>query len=579
MASAREARFHAGRPPRPEQEDGEHFNVLAEAIAGRRVGVVLDDVDAAWTDGELIHLPRDAADPGAALVVQAGLLAAGSLDSRVVLRLAGQRRIRQRYLTLEALRCAALLEHVMPPRVTRDLAGVFDGAPSADATDSLRRAGSREAVPEAPAWLGTIRPITLLRADPLGTGAPPSVDQRGGTDDKTLLREVDEHEDAEESRILKLLAAPGRNPFAAMVQKFLDMGRSPGEDGAGGDEVPTGGHSVGPVGPQAQESHTPAEVDLTLTAAPVGRRYPEWDHRRQAYRPNWCHVAEFDPAPRPDQPASADVRDPKLMRELARLGLAPERHRRQAEGDTLDMTALVEFVTARAAGEQGDPRVYETKRRSAQDLGVLVLLDATGSAAEGEAGQQVFDEHRVVAARLTAALEDLGDRVATYGFYSRGREAVRFLRVKDFDGRFDYAAQRRLAALEPAGFTRLGAAVRHATHLLRTDAGTQSTLLVLVGDGHPYDDGYEQRHAQQDSRRSLSEAVRAGVGCACVSVRPTTDEDVMRNVWGHVPSRRLAHADQLAGQIRPLFRDALRDAAASRRSVGSPHSLPRPKED
>ncbi len=182
--------------------------------------------------------------------------------------------------------------------------------------------------------------------------------------------------------------------------------------------------------------------------------------------------------------------------------------------------------------------MYELKRRTAHDLGVLILLDSTGSTGESEEGRRVFDEQRALAARLTAGFDELGDRVACHGFQSWGRHAVNYLRVKGFDDRYDHAAQRRLAALEPGGFTRLGAAIRHGTHLLATKAGTSNTLLVVVGDGLPYDDGYEQRYAQEDCRRALREAVIAGVGCACVSVRSATEPEVIERVWGNVPAPR-----------------------------------------
>src|SRR5581483_8817902 len=120
-----------------------------------------------------------------------------------------------------------------------------------------------------------------------------------------------------------------------------------------------------------------------------------------------------------------------------------------------------------------------------RDLGVLVLLDASGSTGAGSGVTRVFEQQRRLADALTGALDRLGDRVATYAFYSRGRDQVRFLRVKEFDHRYDRSARLRLAALEPGGYTRLGAAVRHATHLLGTRAGTASTLLVIIGDGLP----------------------------------------------------------------------------------------------
>jgi len=545
----------------------ERFALLASAIAGRRVAVVPGEAERTYCDGERIYAATPERDT---LVVQAALLAIGSLEPRIVARLAGRRRLRHRYLTLEAARAAGDPALPMPSSVARRIQALHGGPVGASAEESLALAGSeREAVPEAPEWLGTIRPSRILMGAP-GFGGSPTEKERSGSAKQVDMPELDEDEDSERSRILELFSAPAmQNPLAQYLQKLLGMGRSATpEEGGGGDELPVGGNRVGRVGANAKRMEAPEDLIVELVSTPVGRRYPEWNWLSGRYRPDWCAVAEYDPRPA-EHPAREDPGDDRrLRRELARLGLAHERHRRQDEGDVLDISALIEFVVDRGAGVIGDPRVYELKRRTAHDLGVLVLLDATGSTGESEEGQRVFDEQRRLAARLTAAFDELGDRVAGYGFQSWGRDRVQFLRIKGFDDRYDHAAQHRLASLEPGGFTRLGAAIRHATHLLSTQAGTGNTLLIVVGDGLPYDDGYEHRYAQEDSRRALDEAVRAGVACACVSVRSATDPDVLERVWGNVPHRALERPSDLARHATPLFRGALREAAASRRTIG-----------
>ena len=548
------------------------FALLAQAVAGRRLLVVRADGPRSYTDGAAVFL-ADLQEPGlrASLVLQAGLLAAGSLEPGVMARLTGKRLQRLRYLTLEAGRAADSLSDVIPARATMLLREVYDGPLPGSAQESLAWAGTpRRHVPEAPEWLGTVKPIRVMRGSPLGGGEPTARD-REGAELEQALRELDDEEESERSRILELFSAPIRNPLAAMVQKFFGMGRAPGL-GAGGAELRVGGATRGPVGPGARPAQPRPDLAPEPGGVPAGRRYPEWDFRRGRYRHDWCAVAEFDPPALPAGEAHVQIptADRALRRQLAALGLSHQRHRRQADGDSIDLTALVELLVDRAAGHPGDPRVYEIKRRTARDLGVLVLLDATGSTGESAEGRKVFDEQRLLAARLTAALEELGDRVATYAFYSRGREAVRFLRVKDFDDRYDHAAQRRLRSLVPGGYTRLGAAIRHGTHLVTSRAGTSMMLLALVGDGLPYEDGYEHRYAQEDSRRALLEAVAGGVGCACVSVRASTGDDVLRRVWGGVPYRRLDDASTLAGHARPLFAQALRAATASRRPGGRP---------
>jgi Mg-chelatase subunit ChlD len=490
-------------------------------------------------------------------------------------RIVGHRAVRLRYLSLEAARAATALRQILPRRATELIRELYDGPIPDSPAQSLAWAFStRRQVPEAPAWLGTIKPIKVLRANPGTASGAPTDEDRAETSFDAALRELDDEEDSERSRILELFSAPIRNPLASIIQRFFGMGRAPG-NGAAGAELPVGGASVGLVGANARTARTPPGATLDLGSVPIGRLYPEWDFRRHGYRAEWCAVAEFDP-PRPDEEGDRiPSEDPRLRAQLARLGLTHERHRRQHEGDVIDLTAVIEMVVDRAAGRSGDPRVYETKRRTAHDLGVLVLLDATGSTGESTEGRRVFDEQRLLAARLTAMLDQIGDRVATYGFYSRGRHAVRFLRVKDFGDRFDGAAERRLSALSPGGYTRLGAAIRHATHLLTARAGTSMMLLVVIGDGLPYEDGYEHRYAQEDSRQALREAVARGVGCACISVRSSTEDEVLQRVWGEFPHRRLDDAASLASHVRPLFRDALRDAAASRRPAGSPRPASR----
>jgi nitric oxide reductase activation protein len=382
------------------------------------------------------------------------------------------------------------------------------------------------------------------------------------------MRELDDETRSERSRILELFSAPIVNPLASAVQNSFGMGRVP-DAGSAGSELPIGGAVRAPVGPNAAQAQHPAALGRVTAGAAVGNVYPEWNYHRRRYKIDWCSVAEFDPPSPRDGEIAAPVpsEDRRLRRELARLGLAYTHHRAQPDGDDIDLTALVEFLVDRTSGHAGDPRVYEATRRTAHDLGVLVLLDATGSTAESAEGRRVFDEHRVIAARLTAALDELGNRVASYAFYSRGRSAVRFLRVKDFDDRYDRAARRRLCSLSPGGYTRIGAAVRHGTHVLTQRAGTSMLLLVVIGDGLPYDEGYENRYAQEDSRRALEEAVARGVGSVCLGVRTATESGVLERVWGAVPHRRLESPAELSAHVQPLFKQALRRAAVSRRNI------------
>lgn len=542
------------------------WGLLATAVSGRHVQVVCTTDTGAYTDGDVLYLGRE--DGTATVVAQAALLAAGSLAPSVVSRLVGRRALRSRYLTLEARRAAHVLGDVLPTAVASRMAALHDGPVSSSADASLRAAADDD-VAAAPGWLGTIRPMKLLRLTGLESFETKADDATG--DERLADRDLggDDPEDG------KVGDAPGSTFTTSVTSKlasWLGMGRASRAGMAGtGQEMAIVGDRLGAPSGNARRTDAPDWLRLhTGSDYPFGRRYDEWSAECNSYLSGHCAVAEFDPRVRPDDAPLVTSSDAALRRQLARLGLANQVYRGQPDGDVLDITALVDVVVATHAGARPDPRVYERRRRTAHDLGVVVLLDATGSTGQSTEGRQVFAAQRELAGRLTTTLEQLGDRVALYGFHSMGREDVRFLRVKTFDDRYSHAAQRRLAALAPTGFTRLGAAVRHATHLLVSDAGTSKMLLVLIGDGLPYEQGYEERYAQEDTRRALSEAVARGVGCACVSLRATTDERVVERVWGHVAHRRLQDADELAAHVQPLFRHALKEAAASRRPTTSP---------
>ncbi|OBI16357.1 hypothetical protein A5712_02745 [Mycobacterium sp. E2327] len=532
--------------------------------------VIEGDHPLAYTDGESIFLPaRPAHLQGCSVIAQAGLVKVGSFDRHVMARIAGRHSLQQRYLLLECVRAVAALRQTLPLQMFELTAEVYDGPAPSCAQESLAWARqARRRLPVPPDWMGTIKPMSVLRATNRIDASP--ADHREATaSPEDWLRELDDDEESDRSRILELFSAPIQTPLSSMITRFFGMGRAPGTSRHGGAATAVGGHGVGPVGSQADPVESMNAVVADAPALPVGFRYPEWDAAASRYRQDWCTVAEFDPS----QPA-AELRpmpedDRRLRRELARLGLTHERHRRQPYGDTLDLRALVDMVVHRAARVDARPDIYECMRRTAHDLSVLVLLDATSSTRDEGSGWRVFDQQREVARRLSAAFDELGCRVALFGFFSQGRNAVRFMRIKEFDDRHDSAVHRRLSALEPSGFTRLGAAVRHASHLLKTRAGTTQKLLIVVGDGFPYEEGYEGTYAEQDSRQALRESVAGGIGCACVSVGSATQADVVERVWGEFPHCRLDDASELASSVIPLLRASLRRVRATSRSLGS----------
>lgn len=549
------------------------YTLLATAIAGRSITTAASRTMSLYTDGQVIYLPEGTEDHiQAGLVVQAAILRCGGLDRKSILKLVGREGVASRYLALEAGRAAAQVGSVMPAWVHQRILSFSCGPISLTVEESLERATRQKSLPQAPQWLGAIRPLALLRAQALTAGGSRPSESERRSAEQSLSADNDEDdgdESSERSAILTKLSGPlPENPISRFFKKYFGAKRSPNEKGDQGGGAEMTANSVRwmkRVGAGATIITTALRPTKSEPAPVAGTTYPEWEHLSSSYLPNWCRVTHFEVAGT-YQLEQHSVPDRMLRRRLARLGTSYVQQHSQSDGEDLDDNALINFIVDKATGNSPEERIYTTTRKTGRDLAVLVLLDASGSTGDQQAGQaSIWDVQRALAQDLIAAFDDLGDMVCAYAFRSFGRNDVRFLRIKEIGERFSQAARARLRAVAPSGYTRLGAAIRHAAHLLAAKAHSGNQLLVVVSDGLPYDIGYEDAHAEQDVRQALRSAEQLGVGCVCISVGSPRKKEALERVWGNVGHASLESPRDLHRHAEPLFRAALR-RGSSRRS-------------
>ena len=553
-------------PSRPDR-----FRFLAAFLAGRALGVTAAPAgERAYTDGRCVFVSSDRAvsEQRQEVLVQGALLGAGSLDPDRIAALWGRAKVARRYLALEGRRVLADLAERIP---LADALCAGQQASTRSADESLDVARSRRVVADAPGWFGVIRPSRLLGAAAAGPGARASERDLRLAFDATDLAETQDEGDAEQrepSRILRLFESPlGSTTLSDYFNKVFGNSRSPG-DGAAGIEVPVRSmRRVDRVGPSARPLPIPlrfAPGDARGAAIGVGGAvYPEWDVHRNQYRPEWCRVLDFPLRSAPDVAPAGVQRDEVLRRRLTRLGLGPKVLRRRPDGDDLDIEALIDLFVDLHAGRSAPEHIYLERRKLARNLGVLILVDASGSVTDTDPhGLAVHDHQRRTAATLTTTLEELGDRVAVYGFRSYGRSAVHLLAIKPFAQRFGAGGRARLNQLEPAGYTRLGAAIRHAGSILEAESGTPNRLLLVLSDGFPYDDGYEGRYAEADAHKALAELRGEGIACLCLSIGASTPSDALHRVFGSASHANAPTLAELSPRMDELFLAALRELAA-----------------
>ncbi len=557
----------------PERHDPGRLRLLAGHLAGRAVDVAEAPAgQPPYTDGRVVFVSAGGAleQHRREVVVQAALLGAGSLDPGLVRQLRARGGLAKRYLAVEGRRVLTDLADRLPLA-----AGLCpDGAPAtASPAESLEFARGRTKVADPPPWFGVIRPLQIAPAAAAPSECATDADLHFEIAAGTTEEDPDDDDDdgpAEESKILKLFDNPLFNSQA--VGDFLRklLGSSPGssDSSSGGAELRAGAARRGRVaGPEARP--LPTRIHFTDEANPGaavgvgGALHPEWDVFKNRYRPQWCRVIDYPFTAHADMSAAEVVPDDVLRRRLARIGLGPKALRRRPDGDELDIEALVDLSVDLRSGWSPPEHIYVEHRKIARNLGVLILLDASGSATDADPdGLAVHDHQRRAAATIAATLEDLGDRVAVYAFRSKGRNAVHLPAIKTFSQRFTALSRARLNQLQPANYTRLGAAIRGAGEILKTEAGSPNRLLLVLSDGHPYDDGYEGRYAEADAHKALEELRADGVACLCLSLSTSADSAALQRVFGSASHASAPTLGGLSDRMDQLFLAALRELAA-----------------
>ncbi|QZY44764.1 nitric oxide reductase activation protein NorD [Mycolicibacterium austroafricanum] len=555
-----------------ERCEPDRFRFLAGFLAGRPVGVAeVPAGGSAYTDGRVVFVSANADEDTQRreVLVQSALLGAGSLDAEYVRRLRARPPLARRYLALEAHRVLAELAQRVPLA-----AAVGPAAPpqSTSSEESLNIASGRTKLDAPPDWFGTIKPSKLIHAGVESGGRATDADIRTAVEhaDGSELDDDDDDGPAEKSWILRLFEVPlGAQAPANFLRTLFGRSRSSGSEGAGGELGVGSIQRMSRAGVHARPLPTP--IRFTGDEKPGaaigigGAWYPEWDVYRGGYRQDWCRVIDFPVTAAAGATVAGAERDAVLGRRLARIGLGPKVLHARADGDDVDTEALIDLFVDLRSGHSPPEHVYTERRKLARDLGVLILVDASGSATDADGdGLAVHEHQRRAAATLALTLEELGDRVAVYGFRSQGRRAVHLPVIKSFGERFGAKGPARLGQLHPSGYTRLGAGIRGAGDILKKQAGTPHRLLLVLSDGFPYDDGYEGRYAEADSRKALEELRADGVGCLCLSIGAATDAEAMDRVFGSASHASGATLAELSSRMDEWFLAALKELSAPR---------------
>ena len=293
--------------------------------------------------------------------------------------------------------------------------------------------------------------------------------------------------------------------------------------------------------------------DILLTE---GIPIDEWDYKQQLLQKDYCRLQVMSSrhAEAMELPENLRPQAHKIRRQFE--ALRPQRHwvSRQTEGSELDLENYINFLTDRKHGHvNSDTPVYRDVQNKSRDLSCLLLADLSLSTdAHINNNARVIDVIRDSLYLFSEALTATGDRFALHGFSSRNRNHVRFYNIKSFNEHYNNDIRGHINAIRPGYYTRMGAAIRHATKLLSEEASSQKLLLILT-DGKPNDlDKYEGRYGIEDTRMAVLEAEKLGLRPFCVTIDEQA-EDYLPYIFGSRSYVLIHNAEELPRKLPLLY--------------------------
>lgn len=383
----------------------------------------------------------------------------------------------------------------------------------------------------APVWLWVCGPSGQAVDDTVSGGLPREADTARKPDAADAQRrrtKATTHEVARNPLVL-----PFRAEALMSWTEMVRVNRSTDDEDDGNAQAAANDMDALSIAPDGQTLASRVKFDLDLPSSSnddvlvgVGQPFPEWDFKRGALLPAHVHIQEslarVASAYRPEPALRVIARQMRRRMEVMRH--APRLQRGQENGEEIDIDAWIRLqADNQGAHQRGSdtPPVYARHVATHRSLATWLLADLSQSTdAFANDHMRVIDVIRDAVYVFGEALHAVGDPFAVWGFSSVRRHNVRLQKIKGMDERWDAGARDRVGAIKPGFYTRMGAAIRHATHHLQ-HCPQRCRLLLLLTDGKPNDlDEYEGRYGLEDTRHAILEAREAGVTPFCVTIDP-----------------------------------------------------------
>lgn len=289
--------------------------------------------------------------------------------------------------------------------------------------------------------------------------------------------------------------------------------------------------------------------------------YDEWDEKKRLYKKDWCRILHL-----PGETKSKNETDrffyqecvkkrsqeiSRLKKKLIQLASEIRIEKKLYFGRSIDIDNVIRNTCLRKNGNSGDQRYYQETKKRHRDMACLLLVDTSLSSDSWVQNRRILDVSLDALITFGEASQALGDPIMIAGFNSNTRNECKFIEWKSFDAPWSKFCE-SVDSITPAGYTRIGPAIRHATKLL-TERKEKHKLLLIFTDGRPTDfDRYEGHYGLGDVRQAIREADRDGVVCFAIAIDPTAKQFLPR-LFGLGNFQIMNHLESMPEVLTKLY--------------------------
>jgi nitric oxide reductase NorD protein len=238
-------------------------------------------------------------------------------------------------------------------------------------------------------------------------------------------------------------------------------------------------------------------------------KYDEWDFSKRLYKEDFCKVypltqLKTDAQYYKNTIAKNTTTLNGLRKMLANVNNKLQQQHRQIQGNEFDIDAVTDLLVDIHSKRTPSERIYISNRKKEKDLSILLLLDISLSSDGYADGNRVIDVEKQVSILFGEILAEYDIDFSINCFYSKTRNYSSYVTLKDFDEDWQ-KSKYKIGAVEPQGYTRIGAALRHSGAML-DKRNTKNKWVILISDGKPNDfDKYEGKYGINDVKQALRE--------------------------------------------------------------------------